>query len=157
MSKASRRVAVEPWPFALAALLAAMIGTSVGFYGIAARNPDPTVAGDSFQASARFADEARAEARASAQGWTLDVTTAANATGVAVGARLLGADGQPLVADRLSVRRERPAEGGFDADFAIAGDEPIEVALPRTGRWSLTVRAERGDAVVQRQIATWMP
>jgi len=157
MSKASRRVAIEPWPIALAALLAAMVGTSVGFYRIAARNPDPTVVADSFLAGTRYADEARAEERARAQGWTLDVTTAPSATGVAVGARLLGADGQPLVADRLSVRRERPAEGGLDAEFAIASGEPIDVALPRAGRWSLNVRAERGDAVVQRQIATWMP
>lgn len=157
MPRASRRVAIEPWPIALAALLAAMMGTSIGFYRVAARNPDPTVAGDSFLAGAHFADEARAAERASARGWTLDVTTEQTAAGVAVAARLLGADGLPLGADRVSVRRERPAEGGYDAEFAIAGDASREVALPRAGRWSITVRAERGDAVVQRQIAVWMP
>ena len=157
MSKTSRRVAIEPWPIALAALLAAMIGTSVGFYRIAARNPDPAVASDSFLAGAAFADEARAEARAHAQGWSLDVTTAQTAGGVAVAARLLGADGRPLDADHLSVRRERPAEGGYDADFAIASSGPVDVALPRAGRWSLIVRAERGDAAVERRILAWMP
>jgi nitrogen fixation protein FixH len=157
MSKTSRRVAIEPWPIALAALLAAMIGTSVGFYRIAARNPDPAVAGDSFLAGTAFAAEARAEARARAQGWTLDVTTVQTPDGVAVTAHLLAADGSPLDAERLSVRRERPAEGGYDADFAIAGGDPVDVVLPRVGRWSLTVRAERGDAVVQRQIPAWMP
>ena len=74
-----------------------------------------------------------------------------------MGARLLGADGRPLDAARLSVRRERPAEGGLDAEFAIAGAGPIDVELPRPGRWSLTVRAERDGAVVERQLAAWMP
>lgn len=157
MPRASRRVAIEPWPIALAALLAAMIGTSVGFYRVAASNPDPAVSGDSFLAGERFADEARAAQRASARGWTLDVTTQQTAAGVAVAANLLGADGAVLGADRLSVRRERPAEGGYDAEFAVTGDDAFEVALPRAGRWSITVRAERDGAVVQRQTAVWMP
>jgi len=157
MSKASRRFAVEPWPIAVAALLAAMIGTSLGFYRIALRNPDPAVVADSFLAGARFAEETRAEARARALGWTLDVTSENSGAGIAVGARLLDADGQPLAADQLTVRRERPAEGGLDAEFTIAGDRPLEITLPRSGRWSLTVRAERGDAVVKRAIPAWMP
>ncbi len=157
MTRTRSRAAIEPWPIAITALLAAMIGMSLAFYRIAARNPDPTVTGDSFLAGARFAEEARAEAKGRAQGWTLDVTTAPTAAGVAVGARLLGADGRPIAAEHLSVRRERPAEGGYDADFPIAGDRPVEIALPRAGRWALTVRAESGEAVVQNQIPAWMP
>lgn len=157
MPKASRVRAVEPWPFAIAALLAAMIGTSVGFYGIASRNPDPAVVGDSFLAGTRFAADTRAEAQARALGLTLDVTTERAETGLAVDARLLDAGGRPLRADRLTVRRERPAEGGLDAEFALTGDRPLEIALPRAGRWSLTIRAERGDALVERHIPAWMP
>jgi hypothetical protein len=35
---------VEPWPVALAAALALMVGACVAFYAIAAAHPDPLVA-----------------------------------------------------------------------------------------------------------------
>lgn len=41
---ASKRPRIEPWPFLLAALLAAMIGVSLGFLRIALDHPDATVA-----------------------------------------------------------------------------------------------------------------
>ena len=37
------RVRIEPWPFVIAALLAAMIGLSVGFLRIALDHPDRDV------------------------------------------------------------------------------------------------------------------
>jgi len=38
-----KRVRIEPWPFVIAALLAAMIGISVGFLRIALDHPDHDV------------------------------------------------------------------------------------------------------------------
>jgi hypothetical protein len=40
---AERKPRVEPWPFVLAALLAGMIGVSVGFLRIALDHPDRPV------------------------------------------------------------------------------------------------------------------
>jgi hypothetical protein len=37
---ASKRARIEPWPFFIAALLAAMIGVSIGFLRIALDHPD---------------------------------------------------------------------------------------------------------------------
>lgn len=38
-----KRPRIEPWPFFIAALLAAMIGVSVGFLRISLDHPDPPV------------------------------------------------------------------------------------------------------------------
>lgn len=43
MPASHRRRRIEPWPFYLAALLAAMIGISVGFLRIALDHPDAPV------------------------------------------------------------------------------------------------------------------
>ncbi len=39
----------EPWPFAVAGLLCAMISTCIGFWWIAVAHPDPVVALDTFR------------------------------------------------------------------------------------------------------------
>ena len=39
----SERKRVEPWPWLVAVMLAAMIGTSLGFFTIAVTHPDPEV------------------------------------------------------------------------------------------------------------------
>ena len=39
----SDRKRTEPWPWLIGLMLAAMIGTSLGFFTIAVTNPDPEV------------------------------------------------------------------------------------------------------------------
>jgi nitrogen fixation protein FixH len=147
----------EPWPFLLAALLAAMIGTSMGFYRIAQRFPDPVVTGDAFQAGIAYADAARAAALARGQGWALAVETQPTREGVKIGASLRDAAGQPLAADAVTITRMRPAETGFDATFEQQGGAAIEIPLPRAGRWELHVVARRGDARLDERVPLWMP
>lgn len=147
----------EPWPFLVAALLAAMIGTSMGFYRIAQRFPDPVVTGDAFQAGIAYADAARAAARARAEGWALAVQTRPTREGVVVDASLRDAAGLALAVDAMTITRTRPAEAGFDAAFEQQAGAATEIPLPRTGRWELHVVARRGDARLEERIPVWMP
>jgi nitrogen fixation protein FixH len=156
LTKAFARFA-EPWPFLVAALLAAMIGTSMGFYRIATRFPDPVVSGDTFQAGLAYADAARAAARARAAGWSLEVETRPTGGGVQVDAARRDATGKRLAADAVTITRARPAEAGFDAAFEQQAGAAQEVPLPRSGRWELHVVARRGDARLEERIPVWMP
>lgn len=151
----SRRA--EPWPFLVAGLLAAMIGTSMGFYRIATRFPDPVVTGDPFQAGIAYADAARAAAKAREAGWSLAIEALPADGGVRVDASLRDAAGRPLGADSLYVTRTRPAESGFDARFEPADGAPLWIPLPRAGRWELHVEAQRGEARLEERIPVWMP
>jgi hypothetical protein len=47
-----KRARLEPWPFVIAALLAAMIGVSVGFLRISLDHPDPGVTDTALERSA---------------------------------------------------------------------------------------------------------
>jgi nitrogen fixation protein FixH len=147
----------EPWPFVVAGLLAAMIGTSMGFYRIAQRFPDPVVSGDPFQAGIAYADAARATATARAAGWSLAVEARPVGGGVQVGASLRDATGRALAADALTITRTRPAESGFDAAFELESGGSMQIPLPRAGRWELHVVARRGDGRLEERIPVWMP
>lgn len=154
MGARARRV--EPWPVALAGALAFMIATSLSFLFVSLRHPDPVVAADTYAAEPLLAHDLRARERAVALGFALEVATRAVAGGVEVDAALLDATGGAVVADRVLARRERPAEGGLDAEVALvrAGDRYRGVVpLPRSGRWRLSVRAEREGVVVERSLA----
>ncbi len=157
----ARRRRLEPWPIALMALLAAMIGTSVGFYRIAAANPDGLVARDAFAAGLAYADSARDVRDAARRGWTLDVATAPSPAGVRVSAQLRDAGGAALPVERASLRRERPAEAGLDADLVLGaadgGALEADVALPRPGRWGLVVAVERDGVRVARRVEVSSP
>jgi nitrogen fixation protein FixH len=158
MSEARRRI--EPWPIALVALLAAMIGTSVGFYRIATANPDALVARDAFAAGLDYADAARDARTAAERGWSLDVATAPVAQGVRVTLRLRDAAGAPLSVERAVLRRERPAEAGLDADFAPIEDAGVLAAfvpLPRPGRWRLAAAVDREGLRVERHVEVTAP
>ena len=148
------------WPIALAALLLAMIGTSLGFYRVASRNADALVVDDASAAERRESDRLRAERRAESLGWQIGLALELRAGGAHVIAELRDADGRPLEADRVSLLRERPAEGGLDQTLVLerigdsyAGDVP----LPRAGRWHLVVRAERSGERAERSFAVWAP
>jgi nitrogen fixation protein FixH len=150
----------EPWPVALAALLLAMIGTSTGFYEVAARHPDPLVVQDAFAAERSVSERLRAERRAEALGWDLALAVELRPGIAHVEARLRDRGGALLAADRVSLLRERPAEGGLDATVPLTADGDGwtgDVALPRPGRWHLVVRAERGADTAERTYAVWAP
>ena len=150
----------EPWPVAIAALLLAMIGTSVGFYRVASRSADPPVVEDAFAAERQESDRLRAERRAESLGWRIDLAVGLHPGGAHVVADVRDPRGAPIAADRVQVLRERPAEGGLDAaiDLMRAGDGFAgNVPLPRAGRWHLVVRAERGGERVERSFAVWAP
>jgi nitrogen fixation protein FixH len=149
----------EPWPLVLMALLAAMIGTGVAFYQIAAHHPDAVIA-DAYQTGLHYSEGIRAAERARALGWQLDVRTEVQADGARAVATLRDAAGAPLTAERVTLRRERPAEGGYDEEFVMArsGESYTkDVSLPRRGRWQLVALAEREGERIERRVAVWLP
>jgi len=150
----------EPWPVALAAALTFMIATSIAFLCTAIRHPDAILVADSYAAEPAVAEDLLARSRGADLGWELAVVTLPRAGGVAVDAAMLDAAGRNVAVERMVVRRERPAEGGLDAEVALVreGDRfRGDIALPRGGRWQLVVRAEHDGAVVERRLAIWGP
>ncbi len=155
----SRRRVPELWPLALMALLAAMMGIGVAFYQIAQRFPDPVIA-DAYQTGLHYGEGVRAADRVRALGWQLDVRTEIEADGARAVATLRDATGATLRADRMTLRRERPAEGGFDEELAMARSGELytgQVSLPRRGRWQLVALAERDGERIERRVAVWLP
>jgi hypothetical protein len=133
----SARRRIEPWPIALVALLSAMIGTSVGFYRVAAAHPDGI-------------------------GWSLDVLATPAPGGARVVAQLRNTAGAVLATESASLRRERPTEQGLDAELPLARDAATgalaaDVALPRPGRWRLVVAARRDGLRVERRVDVSAP
>jgi nitrogen fixation protein FixH len=69
---------------------------------------------------------------------------------------VVGAEGRPLPADRVQVRRERPTQDGFDAAVeASPADDgwTAFVPLPLPGRWVVEARAELGEESLSRRMA----
>jgi nitrogen fixation protein FixH len=155
----SKRRLPELWPLGLMALLAAMMGVSVAFYQISKRFPDAVIA-DAYQTGLHYSEGVRAAERARALGWQLELRTEIEAEGARAIATLRDAAGAPLRAERVTLRRERPAEGGYDEAFAMAPSGEgyaAEVALPRGGRWQLVAQAERDGERIERRVAVWLP
>jgi len=155
----SKRRLPELWPLGLMALLAAMMGVGVAFYQISKRFPDAVI-GDAYQTGLHYSEGIRAADRARALGWQLDVRTEVQADGARAVATLRDAAGAPLTAERVTLRRERPAEGGYDEEFVMArsGESYTkDVSLPRRGRWQLVALAEREGERIERRVAVWLP
>lgn len=152
MSTEGRTHRFEPWPVILAAGLLCMIAISLAFYGIARSHPDALVANDAYEAGLRY--NALLSQRRAAEQRGLDIRLEAELADGAARLRARVVDRSGVVKARsVVVRRERPAEGGYDADFPLAaGDGGFvgEVPLPRVGRWRLVVTAEVGDLTVRR-------
>ncbi|MDX1650050.1 MAG: FixH family protein, partial [Myxococcota bacterium] len=132
---AERRV--EPWPWILAGLLAAMMAGSLGFLSIATRHPDPLVVRDAFAVSERYNAAHRARKRAAGLGVELDLGVRESARGVLLRVELRGDAARARGVRSVSVRRVRPAQGGLDATFPLRardGGFEGEVPLPRQGR-----------------------
>ncbi len=150
----------EPWPFALAGALLLMIGISLVFLWLSLAHPDAVLVHDAFAEEPAVAEALRARGRGEAKGWNLAVRTRPEGDGVAIEVALRDASGQTLGAERVLVTRERPAEGGLDAELQLDRDGDVfrgHVTLPRAGRWQLLVRADREDARVERRLALWGP
>lgn len=150
---------LEPWPFVLMAMLAAMIGAGTAFYRIADHHRDAVIA-DAYQASLHYNEVVRAAERARALGWRLELDTELHADGARAIATLRDAKGAALSAERMTLRRERPAEGGYDQEFALvrSGEGYAgQIALPRHGRWQLVASAEREGERIERRVALWLP
>jgi len=147
---------IEPWPLVLLGMLALMIGVCVAFVRVAILHPDALVVRDSWTSEPAVADAMRGRERAESEGLHLAVRTRPEEGGVAVEATLRDAGGRPLEAERVLVLRERPAEGGLDAEVALVRQGDLfagHVPLPRAGRWQLTVRAAKGDALLEERVA----
>jgi nitrogen fixation protein FixH len=143
----------EPWPLGLALLLLSGIGASLAFFAVASANPDAEVVDDAYRAGLQVNQELRAQRRAEALGYRLELRTREAPGGVAVDVSVTGAGGAPTSAESVVVRRVRPAEGGFDEDFELerrgegfAGGIP----LPLRGRWRLVATAQVDGAVLRR-------
>jgi nitrogen fixation protein FixH len=143
----------EPWPFGLALLLLAGIGASLAFFAVASANPDAEVVDDAYRAGLQVNEALREQRRAEELGFRMELGARPAPGGVALQVAVTDADGAPAAIERVVVRRERPAEGGFDADFELgrhgegfAGRIP----LPRHGRWRLVAIAEVGGAPLRR-------
>lgn len=135
----------EPWPAILTLLLATMMAVGVGFFVVASRNVDALVVEDAYEAGLLENDRRRERERAAALGVDLEVRTGpAPDGGLRVSVRAVGPGAEPVLPERVLVRRERPAEGGLDADFELGADAEGHsgvVTFPRPGRWHLIVTA----------------
>jgi nitrogen fixation protein FixH len=146
----------EPWPLALAGLLLAMAVVLAAFLAAAITHPDAVLVDDAYAASERYDAALRSAERSSALGLRLELAAELAPGGARVALRLFDADGRALAADRVRLRRERPAQGGYDADIAVHSDGrgwTAQVALPLPGRWTLEGRAERGGETVVRRVS----
>ena len=96
------------------------------------------------RASTAWRRTLRAARRAEERGLRLDVTARDAEGGVEVRVRVSDRAGGSRPAEGVVVRRERPAEGGYDAEFELepdGGGFRGHVPLPRPGRWRLVATA----------------
>jgi len=160
LSARESRWRYEPWPWAIAGSLLAMAVVLACFLWTAISHPDPILVDDTYTAGQRYNEELKAVDRAVALGWQLDVRTAPTPLGARVAMRLVDAQGHALRADQASLRRERPAQGGFDQTVALksgADGFTAEVPLPLPGHWWLEARIEHEGSALVRRIAVEMP
>lgn len=147
---------VEPWPLAVASLLLAMVGSALAFWAVAAAHPVTLVAEDPFRAGLAYKDRVAERRRAEALGLELALETAPVEGGVAVRVRVTSGEGRAARAERVVVRRERPTQGGLDADFPLErGPEGLftgRVPVPRAGRWRLVATATVEGVPVRRTV-----
>jgi len=141
----------EPWPWIVGATLVSTIAVSLAFAWVAHRHPDALVVDDAYVAGLAWNAQQRAHAVAEQAGWELRLRAEEAAGGLDVRVSAFDASGARLDGARLGLRRERPSEGGYDADIALDADGAARVPLPRAGRWHLVATAERDGALLQRR------
>ena len=147
---------LEPWPLALAALLAFGMAVSLAFLWIAARQTPDRLLVDSDQALREHNRAALAEQKAASRGWDIALV-AERSEGGAVVVLAPRSARDPLPADVVvSLRRERPERTGLDEAIPLVRDGERwrgHVPLPLPGRWLLVARAGDADAWVEREFA----
>ena len=142
----------EPWPWALAGMLALMIASSLSLWAIATANPDGVV-GDAWEAGLVYNEIIAARRAADALGVELAIESAATRDGARITVRV-----EDALADAVVVERIRPAESGYDQEFALKIDSGTwrgVVPLPLPGRWRFRVRADLVEGSLQREIDYW--
>jgi nitrogen fixation protein FixH len=142
------------WPAGIAAVLCLLLSTSLALAWLAHAYPDPLVVSDAWQAERVLEADMRAFERARELGLALELSSSAGTGVVHVRARVTDRSGEPQRAARMSVRRERPAEGGLDAEIALAeGSEAWTgtIPIPRSGRWRLVARAWTSSGALLEQ------
>lgn len=147
----------EPWPWILVGLLGLMISGSLTFFAIASANPDPLVVEDVWEAGLRYNATLADRERARELGVVLELEAARGPDGVAVRVRLTPSN---TTAQSVRIRRERPSQGGFDADFPLTWDGEQwsgQVPIPLQGRWHLTATANVDDAPLKARTSWWQP
>lgn len=147
-----------PWPWIVIVLLGAMVTSSLLFLRVSLTYPDALVVSDARAAGRAYHEDVRAERRAEALGWKVELDAQTDAGAADVRVRVHDAKGGHLAAERVSLRRVRPAEGGLDESLDLQRDGDAwsgRVALPRAGRWHLHVRVETADEAVERTFAVW--
>jgi len=144
---------IEPWPVLLGALLLAMVGASVAFYFVAATNPDPVVVDDAYRAGLQYNEAQRTQRRAALLGYELALDTHIEGASANVTLRVRDRSGRDVVPEHASVRRVRPAEGGYDEIFELRGSGDAfagRVPLPLPGRWRLVALARVEGKALER-------
>lgn len=133
-----------------------MIGVCLVFWSVAVRNPDPLVVEDAWAAGVRASEELRERGEAGARGLDLHLEARPEGEGLRVRVTAVDREGARVTAERVMVRRERPAEGGLDAEFSLRDEDGAFVGslpLPRPGRWRLAVTATVAGRPVRRDFA----
>jgi nitrogen fixation protein FixH len=144
---------IEPWPLAVLGGLGSMIVICIAVFAVARAHVDPVVVDDAYAAGLRVNETLRADLRAEALGVEMVLAGHIEDDAVRLRVALRDGSGAPFEASRVVVRRERPAEGGLDADFELAlrGDAfEGEIPLPLPGRWRLRVHAEVEGETLRR-------
>jgi nitrogen fixation protein FixH len=133
----------------------------LAFYTVASRNRDGLVVEDAYAAGLAYDAGREEHDRARRLGIDLALSVEPDAhAGVLVRVATRGRDAQPIEASQVTVRRERPAEGGYDADFPLdrdTGGWSGRIALPKPGRWRLVVAARVGDVTARETFAIEAP
>jgi nitrogen fixation protein FixH len=148
------------WPVALGLTLAVGMAASLAFLGAATRQPPDVLPVNTWTAGAEWNESLRAQARARARGWRIELRAERRPDGVHV--ELSPSSSREPLPKSLDVRlrRERPERGDFDAEVALearSGRWTAEIPLPLAGRWLLVARAGDGDAWVEREFALDVP
>ena len=147
----------EPWPWLLAALRLAMMGSSLLLWSIAAAHPDGLVTDDAWRDGLSYNEQVAAIASARAQGVGLGIETRPRPDGIEITASP-STPGPVDTIRRVSVQRVRPAESGFDEVFELAanGDGWSGVVpLPLVGRWRFVVTAELEAGRQRYELERW--
>jgi len=150
----------EPWPWVIVTLLALMMVGSISFFAIAVSHPDPVVVDDAYAAGLRYNETRAARDRGRDSGLEIALRTEPVPAGLAVTLEIRDPSGARVPAESVTLRRERPAEGGHDREIAMRSDGgayAADVPLPLPGRWTLVANAVVNGVHLERAFSVERP